>query len=161
MAVNKRFGPYALQLYLYLAKNADGYTFALSPQAAENEAGITKTTFHKYINLFIAEGYLVQRGGNTYDFYESPRKQQEEKQKMGEPWGGQPCSQDEPQNFPGGRRNSQGTANHPQGNIEIDNRYTNKTDKETDSLRPQEARGEMYPVREVHIRPPERKSNRY
>lgn len=79
MAVNKRFGPYALQLYLYLAKNAEGYTFALSPQAAENEAGITKTTFHKYINLFIAEGYLVQRGGNTYDFYESPRKQQEEK----------------------------------------------------------------------------------
>ena len=78
MAVNKRFGPYALQLYLYLAKNADGYTFALSPQAAENEAGITKTTFHKYINLFIAEGYLVQRSGNTYDFYESPHKQQEE-----------------------------------------------------------------------------------
>ena len=134
MAVNKRFGPYALQLYLYLAKNADRYTFALSPQAAENEAGITKTTFHKYINLFIAEGYLVQRSGNTYDFYESPRKQQEEKQRMGEPWGGQPCSQDEPQNLPCGRRNSQGTANHPQGNIEIDNRYTNNTDNAKDSL---------------------------
>mgnify|MGYP004662608823 CR=1 FL=1 len=79
MAVNKRFGPYALQVYLYLAKNADGYTLALSQQAAENEAGIAKTTFHKYINLFIDEGYLIKRNGNTYDFYESPHQQQKEK----------------------------------------------------------------------------------
>ena len=161
MAVNKRFGPYALQLYLYLAKNADGYTFALSPQAAENEAGITKTTFHKYINLFIAEGYLVQRGRNTYDFYESPREQQEEKQKMGEPRGGQTCSQDKPQNLPHERRSSPETAKPPQGNREIDNRYTNKTDKKTDSSQPQKAREELYPVREIHIRPPERKPRKY
>ena len=53
---------------------------------------------------------------------------------MGESWGGQGCSQDEPQNLPCGRRSLQGTATHPQGNIEIDNRYTNKTDNTKDSL---------------------------
>ena len=78
MAVNKKYGPYALQLYLYLAKNADEYQFALSPEAAEKEAGIAKTTFHKYVNLFIEEGYLVKRTGKTYDFYETPHKQEKE-----------------------------------------------------------------------------------
>ena len=73
MEVNKQLGPYALQLYLYLAKNADNYQFALSAQAAENEAGIRRTSFHKYLNLLIAEGYLVKRNGNTYDFYEVPQ----------------------------------------------------------------------------------------
>lgn len=75
MEVNKKFTPYGLQVYLYLAKNKDGFNLALSQAAAEEEAGIKKTTFHKYINLFIAEGYLVKRSGNKYDFYETPRKQ--------------------------------------------------------------------------------------
>ena len=70
MEVNKKFTPYGLQVYLYLAKNKDGFNLALSQAAAEEEAGIKKTTFHKYINLFIAE-----RSGNKYDFYETPRKQ--------------------------------------------------------------------------------------
>lgn len=74
MEVNKKFTPYGLQVYLYLAKNKDGFNLALSQAAAEEEAGIKKTTFHKYINLFIAEGYLVKRSGNKYDFYETPRK---------------------------------------------------------------------------------------
>ena len=37
MEVNKKFGPYALQLYLYLAKNADGYKFALSPAPPDDD----------------------------------------------------------------------------------------------------------------------------
>ena len=65
MEFNKKYEPYALQLYLYLAKNADGYSFALSQKAAEEEAGIKKTSFHKYIDLLIQEGYLVRRSGNT------------------------------------------------------------------------------------------------
>jgi hypothetical protein len=76
MQVNKELGPYALQLYLYLAKNANGYKFALSPQAAENEAGIKRTSFHKYLAILMAEGYLVHRGGNQYDFYEVPQGKQ-------------------------------------------------------------------------------------
>ena len=66
--INKKYSPYGLQLYLYLAKNKDGFELALSPEAAEQEAGIKKTTFHKYLNIFIADGYLVERNGNTYDF---------------------------------------------------------------------------------------------
>ena len=72
--INKKYSPYGLQLYLYLAKNADGYTFALSPAAAELEAGIKHTSFNKYLKMFIEDGYLVWRGGNTYDFYETPHE---------------------------------------------------------------------------------------
>ena len=72
MEINKKFSPYGLQVYLYLAKNMDGYDLSLSQTSAELEAGIKKTTFHKYINLFIAEGYIVKRSGNRYDFYETP-----------------------------------------------------------------------------------------
>lgn len=77
MEINKKLGPYALQLYLYLADNKDGFSLALSQKAAEDEAGITKTTFHKYVNLLIEEGYLIHRSGNTYDFYETSHKQEE------------------------------------------------------------------------------------
>lgn len=71
-AANKDLSPYGLVLYLYIAGNADGYNFALSQTAAE-EAGITKTTYHKYLNELIRKGYLIQRTGNVYDFYEVPK----------------------------------------------------------------------------------------
>lgn len=70
---NKDLEPYGLQLYLYLAGNKDGFNLALSQKDAE-EAGIRPTTFHKYINVLIEKGYLVQRVGNIYDFYETPRR---------------------------------------------------------------------------------------
>ena len=72
MEVNKKFGPYALQLYLYLAKNADGYKFALSPAAAREEAGIKKTSYNTYLKLLETAGYVVKRSRNTYDFYTTP-----------------------------------------------------------------------------------------
>lgn len=75
MELNKKFTPYGLQVYLYLAKNKDGFKLALSQAAAEKEAGIKKTTFNKYVKRFIAEGYLVKRSGNIYDFYERPHCQ--------------------------------------------------------------------------------------
>ena len=76
-AANKDLEPYGLQVYLYLAGNKDGFTLELSQEAAEREAGIKKTSFHKYVNLMIDKGYLVQRndGSNLYDFYEKPQKQ--------------------------------------------------------------------------------------
>lgn len=70
---NKDLEPYGLQLYLYLAGNKDGFDLALSQKAAE-EAGIKSTTFHKYVNVLIEKGYLVNRQGNIYDFYEVPRR---------------------------------------------------------------------------------------
>jgi len=75
-AANKDLEPYGLQVYLYLAGNRDGFSLELSQEAAEQEAGIKKTSFHKYINILIEKGYLVQRkdGSNIYDFYETPQK---------------------------------------------------------------------------------------
>ena len=87
-AANKDLEPYGLQVYLYLAGNRDGFTLELSQEAAEREAGIKKTSFHKYVNLMIEKGYLVQRGegSNLYDFYERP---QEQKKKAAKPSGEQ------------------------------------------------------------------------
>ena len=75
-AANEDLTPYGLQVYLYLAGNKDGYAFELSQEAALIEAGIKKTTFHKYINEMVEKGYLVPRrdGSNIYDFYERPQK---------------------------------------------------------------------------------------
>ena len=133
MEVNKKYGPYALQLYLYLAKNANSYEMALSQAAAEEEAGIKKTTFHKYLDLFIREGYLVKRNGNTYDFYEMPRKQKEEETERS------PCdehsnSQDGSKNPPHESRSSVNVQECAWDNKEIDNRYTDKIDIKKDSL---------------------------
>ena len=73
MEANKELGPYGLQLYLYLAANADGFSLELSPQAAENAAGITRTTFYKYLRLLEIHGYLVWHHTNGYDFYTVPQ----------------------------------------------------------------------------------------
>ena len=93
-AANKDLEPYGLQVYLYLAGNRDGFTLELSQEAAEREAGIKKTSFHKYVNLMIEKGYLVQRGegSNIYDFYERP---QELKKKATKPSGEQVSLQSE------------------------------------------------------------------
>lgn len=71
--MNKVLTPYGLQLYLYLASNLNDYQFALSPAAAEEEAGIKSTSFHKYFRLLEIEGYIVWRHGNVFDFFPAPR----------------------------------------------------------------------------------------
>lgn len=164
MEVNKKYGPYALQLYLYLAKNADNYKFALSAQAAENEAGIRRTSFHKYLDKLIAEGYLVKRGGNTYDFYEVPQGKQEK-------------PQDEQDKPPHDFTNPQEELECSPGSTEIYNRNTNNKDskysgaKDNVVAEPQagagpctpeqvEGRIEEPPVRIVHIKPPERQPSK-
>lgn len=78
-AANKDLEPYGLQLYLYIAGNKDGFDLALSQEAAERDAGIKKTSFHKYVNIMIDKGYLVPRkeGSNIYDFYEVPKRKED------------------------------------------------------------------------------------
>ena len=80
-AVNKDLGPYGLQLYLYIAGNKDGFDLALSQEAAEQEAGIKKTTYHSYVKALIAKGYLVPRkeNSNIYDFYEIPKREEDKR----------------------------------------------------------------------------------
>jgi hypothetical protein len=68
MAVNKQLGPYCLQLYLYLAANADGFNLELSPQHAENDAGIRRTTFYEYILQLIHTSRIHFRHCSTLLF---------------------------------------------------------------------------------------------
>lgn len=77
MEANKALTPYGLQLYLYLASNADSFNLELSPQHAENAAGIRRTTFYEYLRKLEISGYLVWRRSNRYDFYTTPRPAEE------------------------------------------------------------------------------------
>ena len=56
-AASRDLGAHALQLYLYLASNADGYNLALSPAAIKNAIGMPPTTYRdqlkKLINKYI------------------------------------------------------------------------------------------------------------
>ena len=120
-AANKDLGPYGLQLYLYIAGNRDGFDFALSQEAAERDAGITKTTFHKYVKVLIEKGYLVPRkeNSNVYDFYEVP-KRKEDKEAVS------PC---ELNSLPDGNDDLRGRLVTSQGNKEIYNNTDNLIDK--------------------------------
>ena len=120
-AANKDLEPYGLQLYLYIAGNRDGFDFALSQEAAEREAGIKKTSYHKYVNLMIEKGYLVPRkeNSNVYDFYEVP-KRKEDKEAVS------PC---ELNSLPDGNDDLRGGLVTSQGNKEIYNNTDNLIDK--------------------------------
>ena len=120
-AANKDLGPYGLQLYLYIAGNRDGFDFALSQEAAERDAGITKTTFHKYVQVLIEKGYLVPRkeNSNIYDFYEVPKRKEDKE-------AGSPC---ELNNLPDGNDDLRGRLVTSQGNKEIYNNTDNLIDK--------------------------------
>lgn len=66
-------GAHALLLYLYFASNADGFTIALSPSAIRETVGMPPQTYRDQFVKLIDKKYLVQTGGNTYEFYEQPQ----------------------------------------------------------------------------------------
>ena len=66
-------GAHALMLYLYFAANANNYTLALSPHHLQNTIGMPQSTYRDQFTKLITKGYLVQRGKNSYDFYELPQ----------------------------------------------------------------------------------------
>ena len=72
MAASRDLGAHALRLYLYLAANANGYTFALSPAAIQETIGMPRSTYHDQFRVLVSKGYLVHTGGNTFAFYEKP-----------------------------------------------------------------------------------------
>lgn len=86
-AAARNMRPHAFLLYIYFASNADGYTFALSPEAIRKEIGMARSTYHDQFKILVDKGYLVQTGGNTYTFYETPqpRPPLQEEQEMIEP----------------------------------------------------------------------------
>ena len=72
-AASRDLGAHALQLYLYLASNANNYTTALSPVAVRQAIGMARSTYHDQFHKLVDKGYLVPATGNTYDFYEVPQ----------------------------------------------------------------------------------------
>ena len=72
-AASRDLGPYALQLYLYLASNADNYTLALSPAAVRQTIGMARSTYGDQFDKLVLKGYLVPSHGNSYEFYEVPQ----------------------------------------------------------------------------------------
>ena len=72
-SASRDLGAHALQLYLYLASNADNYTTALSPVAVRQAIGMARSTYHDQFHKLVDRGYLVPSHGNTYDFYEVPK----------------------------------------------------------------------------------------
>lgn len=59
-------------VWCYLSLNADGFELALSNKDALVRAGIKKDSYDSGVSLLIENGYLVQKEGNTYDFYQFP-----------------------------------------------------------------------------------------
>lgn len=72
-AASRDLGAHALQLYLYLAANANNYTLALSPAAIRQDIGMARSTYHDQFHKLMDRGYLVPANGNTYEFFEVPQ----------------------------------------------------------------------------------------
>ena len=72
-AASQDLGAHALQLYLYLASNANNYTVALSPVAFRQAIGMACSTYHDQFHKLVDRGYLVPSTGNTFEFYEVPQ----------------------------------------------------------------------------------------
>ena len=79
---SRDLGAHALLLYLYLAANADGYTLALSPTAIRQAVGMPPQTYRDQFLKLIDKKYLVQTGGNVYEFYEKPQHEAQPYEKI-------------------------------------------------------------------------------
>ena len=69
-AASRDLGAHALQLFLYLASNANNYTVALSPVAVRLAIGMARSTYHDQFRKLINFGYIVPTKGNGYEFFE-------------------------------------------------------------------------------------------
>ena len=60
----------AFKLWVYFAKNQNGYQFALSNKAVLDTFGIKKDQYDSAIKELLNKSYLVETGGNQYIFNE-------------------------------------------------------------------------------------------
>lgn len=73
----KDLTPTNFLVWLYLASQADNYTFNFSPAAITRETGLKKSALQEGIRVLIAQNYLIQRpNSNIYDFYETPKTEE-------------------------------------------------------------------------------------
>lgn len=65
----------AFKLWIYLVKNQDKYSFALSCKDFCRWAGVSKNTYETAVKELIERSYLVRKeeGSNVYIFYEIPQ----------------------------------------------------------------------------------------
>ena len=70
--------PNAFKMWVYLGKNQNNYTFALSRVDTLKWCGFSKNTYTTVFNELEKKGYLVKSKGNHYDFFEIPPKEPEE-----------------------------------------------------------------------------------
>ena len=61
----------AFKIYLYMANNKNGYTFALSYAALNEEIPMKRDTYDNAIKDLKKAGYLEQEKGNQWNFYET------------------------------------------------------------------------------------------
>ena len=131
MSAARDLGAHALKLYLYLASNANNYTLALSPAAVRQAIGMARSTYQDQVENLIAKGYLVQRGANSFDFYEVPKPRHGNNQT--------PVSAvglDFENGTNDGNSEYPAVQNNTTGDIEINNKYspTNTTETNISSL---------------------------
>ena len=62
----------AIKLWLYFAKNQNGYTFDLSCVDC-NDWGIKNDSYHSAVKELIENRYLVNTATNQYTFHELPQ----------------------------------------------------------------------------------------
>lgn len=65
----------AFKLWVYLVKNQDKYSFALSCKDFCRWADVSKNTYETAVKELIERSYLMQKeeGSNVYIFYEMPQ----------------------------------------------------------------------------------------
>lgn len=64
----KELTPSAYSIYMYMALQADGWEFALSPVAIDNAIGVKRTAYISAIKELIEKNYLIHSGKNRYCF---------------------------------------------------------------------------------------------
>lgn len=63
----------AFKLWMYLGKNQNGYTFALSKVDAIKWGVGSKSSYDRAVKELIEKGYLVETSPNHFDFFEIPK----------------------------------------------------------------------------------------
>ena len=72
--------PTTFEMWLYLGKNQNNYTFALSKVDCLSWCNFSASTYQSAFKELIETGYLVQSksgSNNHYDFYEMPQEEEE------------------------------------------------------------------------------------
>ena len=73
MAAARNLSAHALKLYMYFAANAEGFNLALSPADIQSTINMARSTYADQFRILVSKGYLVQKSGNTYEFFEVPQ----------------------------------------------------------------------------------------